>query len=121
MGAMLFIFLILAAIVLAQPSPPAQGIQLGSGLDVRFPLTVTQCEPVLIFLDVVGQLRGESGDAYLFLSTPDHSSTLITFNDPSVPSGYFEWICNIPAGYGFWAYFDSLTATTYMPSYPLAT
>jgi hypothetical protein len=106
---MLLIFLILAAIVLAQP--PAQGIQLGSipdGRDLRFPLTATQCEPVFIFynntrssgpgvigVELITAELGDTGSAY----------NLLTIGPIPVGAGFFEWICNIPAGYGFWAAF----------------
>jgi len=44
---------ILASTVLAQPSPPSQGIQIGNSdlgaWDIRFSSTVTQCEPVPIY------------------------------------------------------------------------
>ena len=51
---LLFVFFFLAAIVLAQPSLPAHRIQIGwleEGIDLRFPLTVTQCEPLFIYYE----------------------------------------------------------------------
>jgi hypothetical protein len=95
---MLFIFLILAAIVLAQPSSPAQGIQIGDDYDIRFPLTVTQCEPVFIFYNVPS-----SSTAFVTLSTGSDNTFLFSIGPSVGDTGYFEWICNIPAGYGFWA------------------
>jgi hypothetical protein len=81
-------------VVFAQPSPPAQGIQLASCLpfDVFFPLTVSQCEPVFVYYNTtvpqsfgISTISGEYTDLIIF----------------AIPTGigYFEWICNIPAGY----------------------
>jgi hypothetical protein len=86
---------ILAATVLAQRTP---GIQLGNvslRVDFRFPETVTQCEPVLMYCDTmrVGySLYLLTPDSYVFLRIP-------------IPNGtqYIEWTCDIPAGYGFTA------------------
>ena len=93
---MLFIFLILASIVLAQPSPPAQGIQTGyeSGLDIRFPLAVTQCEPVFIYYNTTISLQ-----ATVTLVTPETGALFGLLIPGGV--GYIEWVCNIPAGYDF--------------------
>jgi hypothetical protein len=103
---MLFISLILAAIVLAQPSPPAQGIQLGApleGCDIRFPLAVTQCEPVFIFYDVPITSSGSLFFVSIsFLTTESIYRQVLTFGPFSVGVGYLEWVCNIPASYGFW-------------------
>ena len=99
---MLFIFLVLAAIVLAQPSPPALGIQIGSsafGSDIRFPLnaSVTQCEPVFIYYN--NTIR----PTYVLLANAGINYNFLSIGPIPVGVGYFEWICNIPAGYGFWA------------------
>ena len=99
---------ILVEIVLSQSSPPAVGIQLSSAAypdwDVRFPLTVTQCEPVFIYCN--------NSRAYPFSGVELHN-TFETINGGILDFlfigyfplgvGYFEWICNIPAGYSFWA------------------
>ena len=88
--------------VFAQPSPPMQGIQLGNlslGIDFRFPETVAQCEPVLIYCDTIR-------DGYsLYLLTPDRH----VFLRVPIPTGtrYIEWVCDIPAGYGFIASYYS--------------
>jgi hypothetical protein len=98
---MLLLFLILAGIVLAQPSPPAQGIQIGApsfGADIRFPLTVTQCEPVFTFYSI------STSSLLVYLVTPDLNSYVLTIGPIPVGVGYFEWLCKIPAGYGFWAF-----------------
>jgi hypothetical protein len=100
---MLLLFLILATIVLAQPSPPAQGIQIGDpllGVDIRFPLTVTQCEPVFIFCNIT---IVSSSDYFVYLQSPDFNSILLYIGPTPLGVHYFEWVCNIPAGYGFWA------------------
>ena len=94
--------IVLAATVLAQPSPQMQGIQLGNlslGVDFRFPETVTQCEPVLMYCDTIRV--GYS----LYLLTPDN----YVFLRIPIPNGtrYIEWICDIPAGYGFTASYYS--------------
>jgi hypothetical protein len=97
---MLFIFLILAAIVLAQPSPPALGIQIGSprgGYDIRFPITVTQCEPVLIYYNVT------TASFSVYLVNAEFTRDLLRIGPIPFGVGYIEWICNIPAGTGFWA------------------
>jgi hypothetical protein len=90
---------ILAGILLAQPSPPAVGIQLGRfpEWEVRFPLTVTQCEPVFIYYNTTARFNGVG-----LSSRIDIPSFLLIGYFP-VGVGYVEWICNIPAGYGFWA------------------
>ena len=94
----LFSLAILAALpvtVLTQPSPPTEGIQLSTAYDVRFPLTVAQCERVLIFHNTT--------DTY-GLNIYSHISgsfQVVTRLSIPVGIGYLEWICNIPAGYGF--------------------
>ena len=95
---MLFIFLILAAIVLAQPSPPALGIQIGSsayGSDIRFPLAVTQCEPVFIYY------HAAVSDSFISFFSGSHDFLFAILPIPTGDPGYFEWVCNIPAGYNF--------------------
>ena len=87
-------FAILALVALAQPSPPAEGIQLGNpsiGWDVRFPLTITQCEPVFIYHNNSYTLLGGVG-----FVTPDGEYFLFVGPFP-LGAGYFEWVCNIPA------------------------
>jgi hypothetical protein len=82
---------------LAQLSPPARGIQLANvdaseTYDIRFPLAITQCEPVLTYYNM------SHGGFYLYFLTPD----LHQFFSIPMPSGtgYVEWTCNIPTGYG---------------------
>jgi hypothetical protein len=110
---MLFIFLILVAIVLAQPSPPALGIQIGNltiGSDIRFPLNVTQCEPVFIYYNVTITV-----DYYVVLLDAGHSYHVLTIGPIPIGVGYFEWVCNIPAGYGFWVVQDNRYFTVVQP------
>jgi hypothetical protein len=96
------VFAFLATIAHAQPSLPAQGIQIGTpagGWDIRFPLTVTQCEPVFIYYNnTISATYGGLG-----LETPD--GTYLAYLGPlPLGVGYLEWVCNIPAGFGFVAY-----------------
>ena len=109
---MLLVFLILAAIVLAQPSPPALGIQLGSsgsGSYVTFPLTVTQCEPVFIYYD------NTIFNNFFYLYNGEYTYAFLAIGPIPVGAGYFEWFCNIPAGYGFWAEYAYLYYTVVQP------
>ena len=84
------------------PTPPTQGIQLGipeMGVDIRFPLTVSQCEPVLIYYNTQ-HIHDDLYPALLnFTSPTDHQSFLVL--DFPLGAGYMEWICNIVAGYSF--------------------
>jgi hypothetical protein len=97
---------ILASTVLAQPSPPSQGIQIGNpdlgAWDIRFSLTVTQCEPVPIYYN------STTAEYAIFFNygTPD-TNTFLSIPIP-IGAGYIEWICNVPAGYGFYAVYYSL-------------
>jgi hypothetical protein len=90
---------VLAATVLAQPSPPAQGVQLSAAYDVRFPLTVSQCEPVFIFYNTTGpynvnlNIRAPAG-------TTSTSPAIAVITIP-LGIGYLEWACHIPAGHAF--------------------
>jgi hypothetical protein len=88
---------VLAATVLAQPSPPAEGIQLSTAYDVRFPLTVSQCEPVFIYYNTTGTYS-------LYICAP--AGTTGTFTTKAVITilvsiGYLEWTCHISAGLAF--------------------
>jgi hypothetical protein len=99
-------FVILAAIALAQTSPRIQGIQLGNlslGVDFRFPETVEQCEPVVMYSDTI------KGGHSLYLITPDNY-VFLRIPISNETRYYIEWICDIPAGYGF-------TATYYSSAY----
>ena len=112
---MLFVFefVILAGIVLAQPSPPAQGIQIGhplEGFDIRFPLTVTQCESVFIYYNTT-----TSRGSHIVLSTRDYTVPLLSIGPTPLGVGYFEWVCNVPAGYDMWASFLDLYIITVQP------
>ena len=104
LGQVVFSFAILALVALAQPSPPAEGIQLGDPLashDVRFPLTITQCEPVFIYYN--NTYSGYSGG--VGFATLDNRDLLLIRPFP-LGVGYFEWICNIPADLALYAYSD---------------
>jgi len=62
-----------------------------------FPLSIVQCEPVLIYYD-----NPTTDHSFVFLYTPDRDLFLTLAFPPGV--GYLDWICNIPAGYAFTAY-----------------
>jgi len=78
----------------------SQGVQLSNpavnpDLEIRFPLTVAQCEPIRIFYN------SSTPDNYgIVFFTPDFA-TLLKITVP-IGVGYLEWICDIPAGRGFW-------------------
>ena len=88
--------------VWAQPSPPTEGVQLGlpdEGIDFRFPLNVTQCEPVFMYYNLT-----PSSPSY-YLGIRDTNFTEVIGIEVPIGIGYIEWICNIPAGHGFIADF----------------
>jgi len=82
---------------------PTEGCQVGNpdaGLDVILPLSIAQCEPVLIYYNITSPTFSpllfsspydfQRGDFSLLISIPDK---------PKPPTGYLDWICNVPAGY----------------------
>jgi hypothetical protein len=84
---------------LGQPTDvqrPTQGYDLSDpslDFEVIVPLSIAQCEPFLIYYNNAGNFQldiktFDLEDDLLFLSFP-----------PGI--GYLDWICNIPAGYGF--------------------
>ena len=81
--------------VLTQPAQPTHAIQLSRSYDVRFPSTVSQCEPVLIYHNTP-----ESYALHIYTMESGLSRTLVRLTIPR-GIGYLEWICNIPAGYTF--------------------
>jgi hypothetical protein len=100
------LLLVLAVTVLTQPSPPMPGVQLGTpelGIDFRFPSTVSQCEPVLIYYNITNP----GGRNTVWFSTLDNNYLLYISPFP-LGAGFFEWICNIPAGYGFAVFNDKV-------------
>jgi hypothetical protein len=90
-------FSMLAVTVITQPSPPAQGVQLSNEFDTIFPLTVSQCAPVFIYYNTT-PIYGYR--TFLTIYTLVYDEYLLRFELP-LGVGYLEWICNIPAGYGF--------------------
>jgi hypothetical protein len=94
-------FAFVAEVALAQPSPPTSGIQLSgrSDLDLRFPITVSQCEAAFIYYDA-----SSIGNKISFYR-PDVSNPRVQdiFLSILVPrgTGYLEWICDIPADHTF--------------------
>ena len=101
----IFLAILAAITVLAQPPNPAHGIQLSDftrypGWDVRFPLTVTQCEPVFIYYNkTFSNIAGTIG---LRNQRPPEFDVFLLLGPLPLGVGYIEWICNIPANYGFW-------------------
>ena len=100
-GPILVLLVILSVTVLAQPPRPTDALQIGDpsgGLDIRFPVTVSQCEPVLIYANVIGQSLH-----FLAFYSPDDGPFhyIIRMQLPRYSIRYMEWICNIPAGYRF--------------------
>ena len=88
-----------AAIALGQPSPPADGIQIGGfgpfgGWDIRFPSTVTQCEPVSIFYDTTRSRPDPTANIGLY----SLSGVKLLSIGPLRGISYIKWICNFPAG-----------------------
>ena len=98
-------FIILALVALSQPSPPAEGIQIGNpldGWDVRFPLRITQCEPVFIYYNNTNYT--DAGVGFRTLDSLVTRDLLLFIGPFPLGVGYFEWICNIPADLAFYAF-----------------
>jgi hypothetical protein len=81
--------------VLTQPAQPTQAVQLSRLYDIRFPSTVSQCQPALIYHNTL-----ESYAIHIYTMESGVSRTLIRLTIPR-GIGYLEWTCNIPAGYTF--------------------
>jgi hypothetical protein len=93
--ALVTVLVAFAVTVLTQPPP--DGIRLPNPLgfdniDVFFPLTVSQCEPVFVYYNTPVGLG--FGISTIF---QEYTDLVVFYIPPGV--GYFEWICNIPAGY----------------------
>ena len=93
--ALVIVLATLAVTVLTQPPP--EGIRLTNppgfdDIDVFFPLTVSQCEPVFVYYD--SPIGLGFGISTIF---EEYTDLVVFYMPPGV--GYFEWICNIPAGY----------------------
>jgi hypothetical protein len=87
---------ILSGLVAASSTP--QGYQLGDpmrGISVVFPLTVAQCDTVVVFYNVT-----ISDKVPVLLYPPHDSSPLLTITPPR-GAGYLVWRCTIPAGSSF--------------------
>jgi hypothetical protein len=95
--------------------PPSEGYQLGGpvnpsdpggpSFDIIMPLTVTQCDPVLIYYNITAWNAANGGPLDLLLSNPSLTSdfAFVTIQLPSSDIGYLTWTCNIPAGENFYA------------------
>ena len=78
----------------------AQAIQLSNvgDLDVRFPLTVAQCERIRIYYNITREVEG------IFILAPGDAAGVLRIHVPP-GIGYIEWICDIPSGHGFYVSF----------------
>jgi len=97
--------------VLGQIARPTEGYELGNvtlGVDVILPLSIVQCEPVLIYYNNTG-----TNLTTVVLYTPDLYIFLTLYFPPGV--GYLDWICDIPAGYTFFASGDFDQTFTVQP------
>ena len=83
--------------VLTQPAQPTHAIQLSRSYDIRFPSTVSQCEPVLIYHNTP---ESYAIHIYTMDSESGVSRTLVRLTVPR-GIGYLEWTCNVPVGYTF--------------------
>jgi hypothetical protein len=87
-------------------SPPTEGYQLSfpnSSYEIIMPLTITQCEPVYIYYNIASD--PSAYNLLDFITADSAGDTIMEFDFPS-PTGYLEWICDIPAGYSFIAWGD---------------
>ena len=90
----------------AQSPLPTSGIQLSMRpeLDVRFPLTVAQCEAAFIYYNSSTIGNG------VFFFRPDTARPSLqdVFLSILIPRGigYLEWVCDIPAGHSFFVACD---------------
>ena len=94
----------LVGAVSAQPSPPAEGVQLSTTRDVRFPSNLSQCDPIFIYYD-----RANATDiAPLGIYAPENVDPIARLIRLAIPAGigYIEWVCNIPAGHGYAVHYD---------------
>ena len=89
---------ILALVALAHPSPPAEGLQIGRpsvGWDVRFPLTITQCEPVFMYYNNTDYPDGGVSfitlDGRYFLFIGPFQSESATLSGYATSLLYDEW------------------------------
>ena len=99
---MLSAFLCALGCILGRLTPVSsisQGYQLGDpvgGISVLFPLTVTQCDAVVVFYNVTTSDR-----VPVLLHPPDDGAApFLTFTPPS-GAGYLVWHCTVPAGSSF--------------------
>ena len=97
--------------VLGQNTRPTEGYYIGNagfGFDIIMPLSIAQCEPVLIYYNITGAtLVGVA------LHTPELYIFLTLYFPRGV--GYLDWICDIPAGHTFTAYAFLLQTFTVQP------
>ena len=85
------------ATVVKPLAPPTTGWLINDGdgqVLFIWPLTATQCEPFYIFYDLT------AGNKLGFYDPTTPARFLFYFDVPN-GTGYVEWICNVPAGFGF--------------------
>jgi hypothetical protein len=101
------VMLVTTTIATLGQAPPSEGYQLGDPgnpdaplFDIIMPLTVAQCETVLIYYNNTAWNAANGGPLYLLLSNPSimPDTAFIAIQFPSSDVGYLSWICNIPAG-----------------------
>jgi hypothetical protein len=108
--------LVVAVMTIGQPTPPTEGYQMGSPLDydLIMPLSVAQCEPVLMYYNITNVFYSEPPTLFFFSASLGTAVTFVTFGFLN-PIGYLEWICNIPAGAEFVAAFGMANLYTVQP------
>jgi len=80
------------------------------GVDIIFPVSIVQCEPVLIYYNIT-----DTDQIGVGFFTPDlYSYSFLRLYFP-VGVGYLDWICDIPAGYTFTAFCDFEQTFTVQP------
>ena len=94
----------LVGAVSAQPSPPAEGVELSTSRDVRFPSNMSQCDPIFIYYD----RTGATDIGVLGIYAPEDVDPIDRLIRLAIPAGigYIEWVCNIPAGHGYAIHYD---------------
>jgi len=93
--------------VLGQIARPTEGYYIGNvgvGIDVIFPLSIVQCEPVLIYYNNPTTVQ-------FFVDFYTHDNSRLLSLDFPPGAGYLDWICDIPAGYTFFA--SAVTSQTF--------
>ena len=80
-----------------QPIPGYQIGNVGDGVDIILPLSISQCEPILIYYN---NTHSPSQQVDATFVTPDLAHNVLDLLLPP-GAGYLDWICNIPRDYNF--------------------